>query len=125
MQVFNDKEKSLNKIETLLGEKCTINGSIAGEGLIKIDGCVEGDIIWRDDVILGVNSYCKSNINCKNAIINGKVEGNVCCESTLTLEAYGKINGDITVKNLIIKEGGSFDGKCTMVIAKNASELLD
>jgi cytoskeletal protein CcmA (bactofilin family) len=123
--VFNDKDKTLNKIETLLGEKCSINGSLSGEGLIKIDGCVEGDINWKDDIILGVNSLCKSNITCKNAIINGKVEGNVVCESTLTLEAYGKIKGDITVKNLVIKEGGSFDGKCTMVISKNASDLLD
>lgn len=123
--MFNDKEKSLNKIETLIGEKCTINGSVSGEGLIKIDGCVEGDIYWREDVILGVNSCCRSNISCKNALINGKVEGNVSCENTLTLEAYGKINGDITVKNLVIKEGGSFDGKCTMVVSKKASEVLE
>jgi cytoskeletal protein CcmA (bactofilin family) len=123
--VFNDKEKSLNKIETLIGEKCIINGSISGEGLIKIDGCVEGDINWSDDVILGVSSCCRSNISCKNALVNGKVEGNVLCENTLTLEAYGKINGDITIKNLVIKEGGSFDGKCTMIMSKKASEVLE
>lgn len=123
--MFNEKEKNLSKIETLIGEKCTIKGAISGEGLVKIDGTVEGDIVWQDEVILGTNSLCKSNISCNSAFINGKVQGNVICENTLTLEINGKITGDITVKNLIIKEGGSFDGKCTMVTSKNASEVLD
>jgi cytoskeletal protein CcmA (bactofilin family) len=123
--MFNEKEKNLNKIETLIGEKCTIKGSISGEGLIKIDGSVEGDILWQEEVILGASSRCKSNISCKSAFINGMVEGNVICENTLTLEANGRITGDITVKNLIVKEGGSFDGKCTMVTLKKASEVLE
>ncbi|MCM8709787.1 polymer-forming cytoskeletal protein [Clostridium sp. SYSU_GA19001] len=123
--MFNDKEKNTNKIETLIGEKCNIVGSLQGDGLIKIDGTIEGDIFWQDDVIIGVSSYCKSNINCKSAFINGKVEGNVVCEDTLTLENYGKILGDITVKNLIIKEGGAFDGKCTMVIPVKSEEVSE
>jgi cytoskeletal protein CcmA (bactofilin family) len=123
--MFNEKEKNLNKIETLIGEKCTINGSMSGEGLIKIDGSVVGDIIWQEDVILGASACCRSNISCKGAFINGMVEGNVICENTLTLEANGRITGDITVKNLIIKEGGSFDGKCTMITLKKASEVLE
>ncbi|ERI89404.1 hypothetical protein HMPREF1982_04675 [Clostridiales bacterium oral taxon 876 str. F0540] len=123
--MFNEKERNLNKIETLIGEKCSIIGSLNGEGLMKIDGSVEGDILWQDDVIIGVSSYCKSNISCKNAFINGKVEGNVICENSLTLEPYGKITGDITVKNLIVREGGSFDGKCTMITSRKAEELIE
>ena len=123
--MFNDKEKNLNKIETLIGEKCTVTGSISGEGLIKIDGLVEGDILWQAEVILGATSCCRSNISCKDAFINGKVDGNVICENTLTIEANGRITGDITVKSLIIKEGGTFDGKCTMVTLKKASEVLE
>ncbi len=123
--MFNEKEKNLNKIETLIGEKCTINGSISGEGLIKIDGTIIGDIIWQEEVVLGLTSYCKSNISCKSAFINGKVEGSIICENTLTLESNGRITGDITVKNLIIKEGGYLDGKCTMVTSGKASDMLD
>ena len=123
--MFNEKEKNLSKIETLIGEKCTIKGSISGDGLIKIDGDIDGDILWQDDVIVGTGSNCKSNISCKSAFINGKVEGNVICDNILTLESNGKITGDITVKNLIVKEGGSFDGKCTMVMTRKACEVLE
>lgn len=123
--MFNDKEKNTNKIETLIGEKCSIIGSLEGEGLIKIDGSIEGDIIWQDDVIIGATAFCKSNITCKSAFINGKVQGNVICEDILTLEGYGKITGDITVKKLIIKEGGALDGKCTMVTPRKTHEILE
>ncbi|SKA80823.1 protein CcmA, bactofilin family [Clostridium sp. USBA 49] len=121
--MFNEKEKN-NRIETLIGDKCTVIGSIQGEGLMKIDGTIEGDINLQDDIIIDINALCKSNINCKNATINGKVEGNIICENTLTIESYGKVTGNITVKNLVIKEGGILDGKCTMVMSKEPSEIL-
>lgn len=122
--MFNEKEKSTNKIETLIGEKCKVIGSLQGDGLLKLDGCVQGDVIWQDDVILGVTSHCKSNISCKNALINGRVEGNVICENTLLLETNGKIKGDLTVRNLVIKEGGSFEGKCTMLVTKQVEDVI-
>lgn len=112
--MFGDKEKISHKIETLIGEKCNVVGSFSGSGLLKLDGSIEGDIHWEDDIILGFTSTCQSNICCKNAIISGSLHGNITCENILTIESSGKIYGDITVSHLIIKEGGMLDGKCTM-----------
>lgn len=113
--MFNgDKEKNLSEIETLISEQCSINGSLKGNGLIKIDGTIEGDIVWNDDVILGVSSNCQGNINCNNSYISGKIHGNVCCENSLTIESSGVVDGDVTVKTLIVKEGGTLHGKCSM-----------
>ncbi len=120
-----DKEIKGERIETLLGEKSIVVGSLKGQGLIRIDGAIEGDIIWQHDVIIGVTSKVKGNISCINATINGLVEGNVICEKALIIEPNGKVKGDITVKNVIIKEGGWLDGKCTMIVEKNASDLID
>lgn len=123
--MFNEKEKVSNKIETLIGEQCAIVGNLKGSGLLKLDGSIDGDINWVDDIMFGIASYCKSNISCKNAYVSGKIDGNVICEDTLTIESSGKVTGDITVKNIIIKEGGSFDGKCTMFTTKPATEILE
>jgi cytoskeletal protein CcmA (bactofilin family) len=125
--MFNDKEKTQNKIETLIGEQCTILGSVKGNGLLKIDGNIEGDIIWDDDLVIGVSSYCKGNISCKNAFVSGKIDGNISCDDTLTIENYGKVIGDITVKNIIINEGGVLQGKCSMksiILKEEANEEL-
>ena len=84
-------------------------------GLIKIDGSIDGDIICEDDVILGESGHIKGNTVCNNAYINGTFHGNICCKNTLSIESCGKVKGDISVKKLMISEGGILDGKCTMI----------
>lgn len=122
--MFIEKDKNIDKIGTLIGEECIIDGNLNGNGVIKVDGSLNGDIIWKDDVIIGPYSTCTGNISCKNAYIIGKLEGNLICEDMLTIEAGGIIKGDITVKKVVIKEGGSLDGKCTMVVEGKADELI-
>jgi cytoskeletal protein CcmA (bactofilin family) len=113
--MFNNKEKDINRIETLIGEQCSIIGSLNGNGLVKIDGSIDGDLFCEDDVILGESGHIKGNMVCNNAYIHGIIHGNVSCKNTLTIENCGKVNGDILVKKLVISEGGILDGKCTMI----------
>jgi cytoskeletal protein CcmA (bactofilin family) len=124
--MFSDKEsKNMERICTLIGEQCSIVGNLTGGGLLKIDGSIDGDILWQDDVILGILAIYNGNLTCKNAVISGRIKGNVICDGTLTIDVSGKVTGDITVKNLVVKEGGSLEGRCTMVVAKDATEVLD
>ena len=111
----NNREKDVNRIETLIGEQCSIIGSLNVNGLIKIDGSIDGDIICEDDIILGESGHIKGNTVCNNAYINGILHGNISCKNTLTIESCGKVKGDISVKKLMISEGGILDGKCTMI----------
>lgn len=119
-----EKDKNLNKIETLIGDQCNIEGNLSGQGLLKVNGCIHGDINWDDDIILDMASYCEGNITCKNAYINGKIKGNVFCSDTLTIESNGKILGDITIKNLSINPGGLLDGKCTMILSQSTDDII-
>lgn len=114
MFMSSDKDKNTNKIETLIGEGCSIIGCLKGENLLKINGYLEGNIIWQDDIILGSSAHCMGDIICKNAYISGKVQGNVTCDGVLTIENTGQILGDISIKNIVIKEGGSLEGKCSI-----------
>ncbi|MDP4088539.1 MAG: polymer-forming cytoskeletal protein [Bacillota bacterium] len=124
--VFLDKEsKNVERIETLIGEQCSITGNMNGGGVLKLDGSIDGDIMWKDDVILGPFSMCNGNLTCKSTSIAGKVKGNIICEETLTIESSGKVTGDITIKKLIVKDGGTIDGRCTMIVRKDAVEVLD
>jgi len=123
--MFNSKEKDVNRIETLIGDQCFLIGSLNVNGLIKIDGSIDGDIICEDDVILGESGHIKGNTMCTNAYINGILNGNISCKSTLSIEACGKVKGDISVKKLVISEGGILDGKCTMIGYENSDSDSD
>lgn len=118
--MFSDKDnKNLEKIETRIGEQCNIIGTLTGGGTLKIEGMVEGDTNWNDDLIIGTLSIYNGNISCRNGNIAGKVTGNIICSEILTIESSAKIIGDITTKKLVVKEGATVDGKCTMIELKN------
>lgn len=122
--MLTDKEKNINRIETLIGEDCYISGNLKGTGVLKLDGKMDGDINWFDDVIIGTTSCCTGNISCKNAYINGSVKGNILCEDMLTIEEKGLVRGDISIRRVIIKDGGILDGKCTMIVEQKIDDII-
>lgn len=125
--MFNNERdiKKCPEIQTLIGTECKIIGNLSGEGLIKIDGTIQGDTDWMDDIIIGESSNYSGNISCKNAVIEGIVTGNVTCENNLLIEPSGKLIGNVTVKNLEIAKGGFFDGKCTMIAEMPQNDLIE
>lgn len=124
--MFHDKvTKTYEQDETIIGEHCVIVGNLSGSGILKVNGSIDGDIDWQDDVIFTSLSIYNGNMNCKNAVVSGKVIGNIICEDTLTIESSGKVIGDITIKNLIIEEGGCLDGKSTMLVDIPKIEVLE
>lgn len=120
--MFNNKEKDLNRIETLIGEQCYIIGSMNVSGILKIDGSIDGDLICEDDIILGASGHIKGNTLCNNAFIQGVIQGDISCKNTLTIGDSGNVKGDILVKKLVIAEGGILDGKCTMITSQKCDE---
>ncbi|NLZ49236.1 MAG: polymer-forming cytoskeletal protein [Clostridiales bacterium] len=124
--MFSVKEsKNMTRIDSLIGEQCKVVGDLSGKGLLKIDGSIEGNITWDDDVILGVLSTINGNLTCKNAIVAGKIHGNVVCNGSLSVEGSGKIVGDITIETLSVKEGGIINGNCSVVKKENHYETLE
>lgn len=124
--MFSDKEsKNANRIESLIGEQCNIAGDLNGGGLLRIDGSIEGNVNWQDDVILGVFSTINGDLTCKNAVVAGKINGNVVCNGSLSVESSGKILGDITIEKLSVKEGGIINGKCSVVKIEDDPEGLE
>jgi len=103
-----------DKIDSVIGKKTVIKGSINVEGSVKIDGTIEGNISTNESVILGKDSAVKGNIECKSAIIGGRVEGNVNVQDVLELQSGTHLSGDIVCCGLIIKEGVFFEGNCQM-----------
>ena len=56
----------------------------------------------------------KGNISAQSVIISGEVDGDITVTGKLELLSSGKIAGDIVAGSLVIDEGASFDGRCTM-----------
>lgn len=96
--------------ETTLGAGVTFRGSLSFERFLRIDGSFEGELLSQGKVIVGPTGQVKANLNLREAIIEGAVEGNITVQEKLELRGEASVKGDIRAKALCVDEGVSIDG---------------
>lgn len=102
------------EIDSLIGEKIKLIGKVQGEGNLRVDGIIEGDVDYKGDVIIGESGKVDGNIFCYDISIAGTVKGNVEAKGNLILHTTGKLIGDAEVSSLIVHEKAYFQGCCKM-----------
>jgi cytoskeletal protein CcmA (bactofilin family) len=113
-------QKSNNKgLLTILGDGTTVEGTIVVPHSIRIDGSLKGRIETADTLTVGDAGIIEADIIAKNAIIAGKVVGNLSVEDRVELESTATLVGDLKTRDLVINEGATFHGNCSMGNGKN------
>lgn len=102
------------RINSILGKGCKFKGTIEVEGTLRIDSEFEGVVNCPETLVVGKTGVIKADINVKNAIIGGKVIGNITATNKIELQSGSHIEGDIMTHRLVIDEGVYFDGSCKM-----------
>ena len=118
----NVKENKLNKElkmndsnVTTLTPDVEIKGTIRFNKVLEMNGKFEGELITTNgEVIVGATGEVKANFKVKNAVIEGKVNGNVTASEKIELKNNAQFIGDLTAKTLSIEEGVLFVGKCSV-----------
>jgi cytoskeletal protein CcmA (bactofilin family) len=115
--MFKEKKKVAptgGAINTLIGDGSKFKGSLECDGVMRIDGKVDGKITSRDSVIVGETGVVKADIVAPTIVIGGKVTGNMTAETRLELLPAAQLYGDIHTTILAIAEGVIFQGNCNM-----------
>lgn len=105
-----ENSKEQNKISQ--GTK--IIGSIEAKGCFRIDGCVEGTVKTPGKVVIGREGSITGELECENADIEGKFNGNLKISGTLSLRNTAVIEGEAVVAKLAVEPGATFNATCTM-----------
>jgi cytoskeletal protein CcmA (bactofilin family) len=101
-------------LNSMLGQGCKIKGDIELQGTIRIDGQFEGSISCPDTLIIGKSGVVKAEVKVKNAVIGGKLIGNIAAANKIELQSGSHVEGDIQTARLVIDEGVFFEGNCMM-----------
>jgi len=102
------------ELNTIIGKGSSVKGDLKIQNSLRIDGQVKGKIDVTDTVVVGKEGRVVGEINAKNVMLAGKVQGNVTAEAKVLLESKSSVTGDIKASRLVIDEGAFFDGKCIM-----------
>ena len=96
--------------ETTLGAGVTFRGQLSFERFLRIDGSFEGELLSQGKVSVGPTGKVKANLNLREAVIEGIVEGNITVQEKLELRGEASVMGDIRAKSLCVDEGVTIMG---------------
>ena len=100
---------------TVLGVGANFRGTLMVTGTLRIDGEFEGDILRCERLEIGAHGVMRSDVEVSEAVIEGRVHGNIRALGTLEMKAGARVEGDIAAMSVIIEPGVFFTGRCTML----------
>ena len=109
-------------INTIIGDNAKIEGVITTMDSTRVDGNLEGKILSESSVIVGESGTVRGDILAVEILVAGTVYGNLTAKEKIELTNTGRALGDMVTKTLVIDEGASFKGNCTMEVMEKAAE---
>lgn len=99
-----------------------IDGDIETEGVIRVEGRVEGSIHAGRQVLIGRQGEVHGDITTREAVVGGKVEGTINASERLEVQSTSVITGDINTRAIAVVEGGRINGTVRITDAKEHVE---
>ena len=94
-----------------IGKSVVIKGELSGSEDLYLDGEGEGSVELRShSLTVGPNGKIRANVNAKEVVIHGKVDGNVRGSDRVELKKSAVLNGDVITQRIVIEDGAFFKG---------------
>lgn len=90
-----------------------IKGEVTGTEDLFVDGYVEGklNLTANSCLTVGPNGDVKADLNAREIIVRGRVEGKVIARDKLLIGHTGQITGEVQTDRLAIEDGALLRGK--------------
>jgi cytoskeletal protein CcmA (bactofilin family) len=110
VETYKPGEQSRNDMAHI-GRSVLVKGELSGSEDLYVDGEVEGSVELRDhNLTVGPNGRVRANINAKEVVIHGKVDGNVSGTERVELRKSAVLVGNIATQRIVIEDGAYFKG---------------
>jgi cytoskeletal protein CcmA (bactofilin family) len=105
--------------QATIGRSLVIKGEISGSESLYIDGHIEGTInIPEHRVTVGRNGAVTADVNAREAVIMGKVQGNIICSDRLDIRSEGSVTGDVITQRISVEDGAILKGSVQVQAAE-------
>jgi len=102
---------------TIIGVNSNFRGTIMVAGTLRIDGEFEGDILNCERVEVGEHGIMRADVEVKEALIFGRVHGNIRALGSIEMRAGARVEGDVAALTVAMEQGVRFTGRCSMLEA--------
>ena len=106
---------------TVIGNGLKIVGNVTAEGLVEVNGQIEGELHCTS-LIVSPNAQVVGSITAERVVVNGRVEGPIQ-GGDVVLKSRAHVVGDIHHQSLTIEKGANFEGRAAQAHGSNGSQL--
>lgn len=100
-------------VPSIISENSKVNGDIISDGIIHVDGQVEGDISC-DELIIGIKGTVLGSVTAANLQLYGVLNGKANADN-LFIAKSARLIGDATHNTIAIEPGAYVDGRCMRI----------
>ena len=108
------------------GKLFVLKGELSSNEDVRFDGTLTGYLSIDDaTLIVGESATVDADIQAKEVIVEGTVQGSIAAGDRIELTATAKVNGTLTAERVVIADGASFHGDVYMgrrTIARRVAE---
>ncbi len=108
-----------SRLAGLLAHDTSVRGDVTFAGGLRIDGRVEGNVVGKPDdrglLVLSEKGVIVGTVKVHDAVINGRIEGDLEVGHFLELQAGARVTGNISYRTMKLDCGATVDGKLVRV----------
>jgi len=109
---------------TVIAKGLKIVGSVTAEGLVEVNGQVDGELHCTS-LVIARGAHVNGIVAAERVVVDGKVEGPIQ-GGDVVLKSQAHVVGDIHHQSLAIERGAYFDGRSVQIRGNGqASEKLE
>lgn len=97
--------------EAVIGRSTRVRGRVFGDGDLRLEGTVEGDISVTGEVTITDGAKAASNVEARAVTIGGELDGDVHAQGVVRIEAGARVRGDIQSELVAIDDGAEVSGR--------------
>lgn len=108
------ESRDLSDVVSIIGPGMQVVGDCTSDGVVRIEGRVEGVIRAAKSVVVGKDGFVNGDIETQDLIVAGRVAGTITAQSRVELQASCHVEGDIRSRRVKLDEGGRVEGRLHM-----------
>ncbi len=105
-----NKSDQTSSVPSIISQNTQVNGDIISNGVIHIDGQVNGDVSC-EELVIGIKGSVVGSVNVENLHLYGTLDGRAKAD-TLFIAKSAKLIGEAVHNTIAIEPGAYIDGRC-------------
>lgn len=97
--------------EAVIGRSTRVRGRVSGDGDLRLEGIVEGDISLSGELTIADGAKATSNVEARAVSVGGELDGDVRASGLVHIAPGGRVHGDIQGELVAIDDGAELNGR--------------